>query len=197
MRVGQWPTETTPNPSASSIALETHNAIRRTGTDLQNEEADMGTVRTRTNSKDNTQAEDEAARSPQPQDPPSLENLVVTEARRHLLSRDYYRFEWFRILIGMIILLVSEIIISVLVRLGDIVTLWQSVFNSVAIGLASLFLYTGFFVLLGEHHEAMKRAVEKYARLSPRLQRTCLRFCAYAFSCSVIAAVAYISSFAL
>ncbi len=152
-------------------------------------------MRSRTQSDGNTQAEHEATRAPQPHDTSSMENLVVTEAGRRDLSRDYYRFEWFRILIGMTIVMVSEIIIGVLVRFGDIVTLWIPILNSVAFGLASLFIYTGVFVLLGVYHEAMKRAVDKYARLSPGLQRTCLRFCAYAFPCGVVVAIAFHSFF--
>ncbi len=191
MRVGQWPKETTTNSSASSIAPETHNAIRRTGTDLQHEEANMGTMRSRTYSDGNTQAEHEATGAPQPHDTSSMENLVVTEAGRRDLSRDYYRFEWFRILIGMMIVLVSETIIAVLATLGDIVTSWFPILKSVAFGIASLFLYTGAFVLLGEYHKAMKRAVNKYARLSPGLQRTCLRFCAYAFPCGIVVFIGF------
>ena len=182
------------DPATSSIALEAHNAIRRTGTDLQNEEANIGTVRSRTYSDGNTQAEHEATGAPQSHDTSSMEGLVVTEAGRRDLSRDYYRFEWFWILIGMIFLMVSEIIISILARLRDIVILWRSVLFSVAVGLASLFLYTGVFVLLGEYHEAMERAVEKYARLDPGLQKLCLRFCAYAFLCGVLGIIAYIFS---
>ena len=130
----------------------------------------MGTVRSRTYSDDNTQVENEATGASQPNDTSSIENLVVTEAGHRDLSRDYYRFKWFWTLIGMILLMVSKIILLVLGRLWAIVILWKSILVSVTAGLVSSVFFAGVFVLLGEYHEAMTRAVAKYVRLRPGLQ---------------------------
>lgn len=194
MKIGQWPTRTTSAPTAASVFLRTHNAVHRTGTDLQNEEVNMGIVRSRA-PNDTTQAENEAAGIVQPQNASSPHNPGVTEDRGPELTLDYYHFEWFRILIGMILVMVSQIIVSVLARLGNIVLLDFSVLTSIGIGLFSSVLYSGFFVVLMEYHEAVGKAVHKHARLHPRWQHKCLRFCAYAYPCGIVGGLAVILSF--
>ena len=191
MKIGQWPTRTTSAPTAPSVFLQIHNTVHRTGTDLQNEEVNMGIVRSRA-PNDTTQAENEAAGIVQPQNASSAHNPGVTEDRGPELTLDYYHFEWFRILIGMILVMVSQIIVSVLTLLGDILVLLQPVLTSIGIGLVSSVLYTGFFVVLMEYHEAVGKAVHKYTRLHPRSQQKCLRFCAYAYPCSVVVGLALV-----
>ena len=85
------------------------------------------------------------------------------------------------------LLMVSEVIILVLALYGNVVLLWQSVLTSIAIGLFSLLLYTGIFVVLTEYHEAVENFFNKYARIRPGLQHLCFRLCAYIYSLGVVA----------
>lgn len=92
----------------------------------------------------------------------------------------------------MVLLMVSEIIISILVTFADIVELWPFFLSSLAIGLCSSLLYTGIFVFLTHYNEAIEKSLDRYARVRPWLQRICLRICAYAYACGVLAAVGYL-----
>ena len=186
-RIGQWPNKMTPDLPTPSIPLEPHSAIRRTGTDLQNEEIRIDTARCRTRSDDRTRSEHEheSGEVSLPHDTSSSEHSAVLEDRGQDLSRDYYQFEWFRILIGMMLVMVSEVITFGLVEFGNVVLLWYNILNSIAIGLLSLLLYTGIFVVLMEYHEAVENFLNRYARLRPGLQHFCLRLCAYVYALSV------------
>lgn len=191
LHVGQWPAKMTPDFATPSVSLQTTIAIHRTGTELQNEEESVGTIHSRTCSDDGTHSEHqhESGEIPQPHDAPPTEDLTLSKDRGHNLPCDYYQFEWFWILIGMVLLLVSEFIIFTLVILGDIVTLWPSFLILLGIGLCSSLLYTGIFVVLTEYHEVVEKFLDRYARVRPWLQRICLRVCTYAYACGVLAAV--------
>ena len=192
LRIGQWPARTTLALAGPFIALESHIAIRRTGTDLENEETNIGAVRSRTISDNIMQSETEAARISHPHDTSSVETSVQSNNSGPNLSLDYYQFEWFRILIGMVLLMVSEDILLALVAVAlttNVVTLWLSFLISVAVGLFSLLLYVSIFVVLMEYHEAIEKFLDKHAHLWPRLQHTCLRASAYIYACGVIAVI--------
>ena len=184
----------TPNLAAASLPQRTQNAIRRTGTDLQNEESSMGTVRPGTHSDDSTQSEhgQETREASQSHNTAPVENLAVVEDRRPGLSPDYYRFEWFRILIGMMLLMVSTVIIRVLVTFEDILWLWPLILISLAFILGSSLFYTHIFVILMEYHGPIGRYLNRHAHLRPRLQSNCLRICTYTYACGVLAAFAYL-----
>ena len=194
MRIGQWPTGMTSASATPSIALRFQDTIRRTGTDLNNEETIIGIVRPRTH----PQAENESVRDSLPQDTSSAESLVVSEDTRLISSRDYYQFEWFLLLIGMVFTMVSQIIVFGLVLLGNVVGLWISFLTSIAVGLISSLFYTGIFVILLEYHGAMEKFLDKHACLGPGLQQKYLRFCAYMYAFGATTAIAsfmFISSF--
>lgn len=199
LHVGQWPTKMTPAFATPSVSLETTIAIRRTGTELQDEEESVGTIHSRTCSDDRTHSEHQhdSGEVSQPHNTPTTEDLTLSKDRGQKLSSDYYQFEWFWILIGMVLLMVSETIMFIFVVYWDavgpaIILVWPAVLISVAIGLCSSLLYTGIFVVLTEHHEAIEKCLDRYARVRPWLQRTCLRVCTYAYACGVLAAVGYL-----
>ena len=193
LRVGQWPAKIAPAFATPCIALETHSGICRTGTDLQNDEESIGIVHSRTCLNDRTHSEygHESGELPQPHSTSSAEDLETIEDRGLDLSSDYYQFEWFWILIGMVLLMVSSVPLYVFALNTDAVSLFLPILTSAAIGLCSSLLYTGIFVVLMEYHEAIERFFDRYARLRPRLQRICLRICAYAYACGVLAAFVY------
>ena len=190
MRIGQWPARMAPAPTTPTFALETNNAIHRSGTDLLNEEEDIGTIRSRNSMNSSTNSENDATRVHPSYSTSSAEDLATVEPPESNVDRDYYQFEWFWILIGMIVLMISIVVLVVLAYMGNIVVFAFSILLSLAIGLGSTTLYTGIFVVLMEYHEAIGKAVHRYARLQPELQRTCLRVFAYAYACGVVAVVA-------
>ncbi len=192
MRIGLWPKKLTSALAAPSTAPKTHSAIHRTVTDLQNEEITMDTIRSSTSSNSSTQPENEAARVDQSHVTASNEDSVEREDSGHSAIRNYYQFEWFRILISMVFLIISEVIIYGLTMYGNIVVLWQIFLWMAAIGLVSSILYTGFFVVLMEYNKVMENFVQKYARLPPEPQHICLRVCAYLYACGVIGGIAYL-----
>ena len=198
LRIGQWPAPTTSALAGTSIALETHVAIRRTGTDLQNEEINIGTGGSRTVSDNNTQSETEAAKVSHPQDTSSAENADQSKDSGPNLSLHYYQFEWFRILIGMMFLMVSDVITHGLVIVtftANVVALWLNVIISVAVGIFLLLLYTSVFVVLMEYREAIEKFLDKHAHSRPRLQHKFLRGFAYVYACSIIVVIAFINVF--
>lgn len=198
LRIGQWPAPTTSALAGPPIALKAHIGIRRTGTDLQNEEINIGAVGSRTVSDNNTQSETEAARVSHPHDTSSTENADQSKDGGPNLSLHYYQFEWFRILIGMVLLMVSDVITHALVTVtftANVVGLWLNVLISVAVGLFLLLLYTSIFVVLMEYHEAIERFLDKHAHLRPRLQHTFLRGCAYIYACGIIVVIAFVNVF--
>ena len=183
----------TPDLPTPSIPLEPHSAIRRTGTDLQNEEIRIGTARSRTRSDDLTRSEHEQEfmELSLPHNTSLSEHSTVLEDQEQDLPHDYYQFEWFRILIGMVLVMVSEVIIIGLVEFGNIVNLWFGILTSIAIGFFSLLLYAGIFDFLMEYHEAVGNFLNRYARLRPGLQHFCLRLCAYIYALAVITALGW------
>ena len=196
LRIGQWPASTNSALAGPSTALESLIAIRRTGTDLQNEETNIGTVHSRTISDNSTQSETEAARMSHPHDTSSVETLVQSNDSSPNLSLHYYQFEWFRILIGMVLLMVSEVIVFALVVVAtttSVIGLWRKFLISVAVGLFSSLLYVSIFIVLVEYHEAIEEFLDKHAHLWPGLQHTCLRASAYIYACGVIAVICYIN----
>ena len=193
LRIGQWPTRITPDLAPSSIALESHSVIRWTGTELQNEEINIGPARLRTHSDNQMHSEHEleSGEVSLPHDASSSEHSALLEDGGQDLSHNYYQFEWFRILIGMMLLMVSEVIIFGLFAFDSVVLLWFSIVTSIAIGLFSLVLYAGIFVFLMEYHEAVGNFLNRYARLRPGLQHFCLRLCAYVYALGVIAVLGW------
>ena len=193
LRIGQWSTKITPEFATPSIALESHSAIRRTDTELLNEEISIDTARSRTRSDDQTSSEHqhEYGDVSQPHTTSPSEYLAVFEDRGPNSSDYYYQFESFRILIGMMLLMVSEVMIRVLAFKPPVMILWFHVLTSITIGLVSLLLYIGIFVVLMEYHEAVANFLNRYARLWPGLQRFCLRLCAYVYALGVIAGLGW------
>ena len=181
--IGQWPTKSTSISATTSITLVAHNTVRRTGTDLQAEEMNIGTVRSRTNPNCSAQAEVEAAGAPQPS---SAEAFVTTHGLEHPPTPEYIQYEWLRVLIAMILLLITETILMILIRLEDMVVLWRQICISVAIALVSTILYTGAFVVLKQYHGVIGKTIRKYIWLSLRLQRSCLRLLVYVYLCGII-----------
>ena len=192
MRIGQWPTKLTSALATPSTAPETHSAIHRTVTDLQNEEIAMDTIRSSASSDGSTQSENDATRVDQPHGTASNEGLVEIKDSGHSAIRNYYHFEWFRILVSMIFIIISEVIIYGLSTYSNIVSLWQIFLGMAAMGLVASILYTGLFVILMEYNVVMENFVQTYARLQPGLQHICLRVCAYLYACGVIGGIAYL-----
>ena len=128
------------------------------------------------------------------------EHTTIWQVQGQDLSRNYYQFEWFRILIGMVLLLVSEAIIYGLVLFGSstsfanheedgfygLFVTMQLFLVLIAVVLFESLLYTGTFVVLMEYHEAMSKFLYRYARLPPGVQHSCLRFCAYFYAVGAV-----------
>ena len=191
LRIGQWPSRLRTDLATSPIALRSHSIIHRTGTDLQNEELSIGTARSRTRSDNqmHSESEHEPGEVSLPHNASSSQHSTVLEDLGQDLPYDYYQFEWFWILIGMILLMVIEAIVIVLDVFGNVVTFWQNVLTFIAIGLFSLLLYIGFFVVLREYHEVVENFFHKYTRMRPGLQHICLRVCAYIYALGVNAVI--------
>ena len=195
MRIGQWPAPTTPALTTPSIALETINVIRRTGTDLQNEEENAGTAHFRLHSGDLLQAENEVVATSRPLITSTAGNTVPVTTCGLDLFRDYYQFEWFWILIGMMVSITSTVIImtiSALVNYDQIASVSMGALTSILFGLGSSMLYAGMFVGLMEYHEAIEKVGIKYARIPLGWQHLCLRCCAYVYAGGVIACVIFV-----
>ena len=192
LRIGQWPAPTTSALTGPSIAPESHNAIPRTGTGLQNDGTYIGTVHPTVLSCNTTQSETEAAGASHLRDVSSAGNSIGSKDKGLFLSRELYQFEWFRILICMLLSVVLEII-AVVLWVGSIVELWWLILGSVANVLFSSLLYVSIFVVLMEYHEAIEKFLDKHAHLWRRLQRTCLRASAYIYACGVIVVIGHLN----
>ena len=87
--------------------------------------------------------------------------------------------------------MVSEFVIFLLIMMGNVVLLLYLILTFIAIGLFSLMLYTGIFVVLMEYHEAVENFLNSYARFRPSSQHFCLRLCAYVYALGVIAVLGW------
>ena len=180
-RIDQWSTETTSVPEAPVAALEARNAIRRTWTDIQNEEENAGTIQTRTDPDNNRQAGIEAADGSQPHGTSSFEESFRTENQGPPLSLDYYhQSEWFSGPIWVILTITCDVTILFLFTFESIVLQGKPILSVAAIGLVSSFIYTGTFVVLAQYHEAIEKFLHTYTHLDPILQRMCLHLFTYA-----------------
>ena len=195
MRVGKWPKRSRSVGTTNDIALQAHNTTRRTGTTLRLEEANMCTAQREIRTHDRTQTANDTEGSSLQPNSNSPETLLATENQRIGIFRDYYQCEWFWILIGMMLLLISEIILSVISEFGSFVALFIPVLVSITIGLVSSILYIAIFVFLAEHHEVLERLIKTYTHISPRWQKSGLRLFAYIYPCGVIVGntIAYIA----
>lgn len=203
--VGQWLAKTRPGSPAlatPSIILEPIAAVRTTGTTaLQNEEETIGTVDTRTPTDDSTHSEhqNEPEEVSWPHDTPPTEDLKLSNDGGPNLPCDYYQFEWFCILIGMVFLMISEIMIFVLAVYHEIIgsseeIKWLNIIILGGIGLLPPLLYTGAFVLLMEYHETIGNLLDRFACVPfrPWLQRIGLRIFAYGYVCVILAGYGYL-----
>lgn len=196
VRVGKWlPTEAT----RSSNDLQNHIIGRRTGTDLENEELILESLPAREIGQSSVSID--------------VGRLIISEGPGQSLTKvlepsgnqesetphDYYGFEWFGILIGMIIITTSQIIISVIIQLSYwlkdqsrssvagaefyyMVPIQMCVFD-----LEMVFAYTLVFVLLTQYHQELGSFLRIYIRVPSGIQKSALRTMAYAYPCAVFA----------
>ena len=198
MRVGEWRKKSRSAGTTNDIALQAHNTARRTGTTLQLEEANMRTAQREIRTHDESQTANNPEGRSLPPNCRSPETLLATENPRIGISRDYYQCEWFRILIGMMLLLISTIILPVIFLSGrSVVDLYEPALFSIIIGLFSSIFYIAIFVFLEEHHEGLERLFNTCIHTSPRSQKICLRLFAYVYPCGVLVADTLVFFFAI
>ena len=106
-------------PINQSPSPEPHNVMTRTGTDPLTEELDIRTIHSRIHLHNGTQTEGGYAENMQQYDSPPAVSPSI--------SGEYYQFEWFRVLIGMIIMAASLPIAWVIAFYGNIVTMSQQI----------------------------------------------------------------------
>lgn len=189
MRIGQWPVRMTAALATPPKVPETNSTIRRTGTDLQCEEDGVGTAYFRHCSSDSSQAANQVATTSHSQVTSSADISASIVSFRPDLSRDYYKFRWFLILIVMMVIMISiniAITIYLFLCTNHIIESWESVLLTTAFGLVALTIYAGMFVVLMEYHEKIEEAGTKYFGLRPRTQRTCLRVCTGVYAVGVV-----------
>ena len=190
-RIGEWSNEVPSIESnlSSPVALGL-GAIRRTGTDLNNEETHLGVSRPRFNLASNPQARDEGGETPEPQ-VGAVSGGQTAEAQE--AARDYYQFEWFWIMVFMLLLMTSEVIIRVLLYQGNLVTSWYIIVISTPLISVLTLCSSGVFVLLGRYHHAVYSFMAKYTHLKQKPQQTLLRWTIYLFSLAALGLIIYIS----
>lgn len=195
--VGRWVSRPRSNDGNQNYVLQNRTTVQRTGTDLVNEESDIGATRNRTLPRNDIRVDNEVATRDQPNESAHVENSAMPSDQHMALIPDYYRYEWFRILIGLIIVMASEIIITVLVRIspdlsislttGRVVDSVISIYQMAFFALEAILLYTVIFVTLRQHHRSLGAFFRNYCKLSYPVQRGSLRFLAYAYPCTTCA----------
>lgn len=190
MTVGQWATEKTLGLDMASAPIGNRGPPRRTGTDIQQEEETVGSgVHSRAASHHDPSGS-QAGEIHQPQIIVSTEDQMTAKERTPDFG--YYHFEWFWILIAMILSLVCGTIIYLLVTFGNIISSLARMFAVLGVGTAAVFIYTGSFVLLTKYHEVLGKAIARYTHIRRHLQRICLRICAYLYFFCTIGVLVFI-----
>lgn len=184
---GDWPEATSTMPISQSPSPEPHNVMARTGTDPLTDELDIRTIHSRIHLHNGTQTEGGYAENMQQYDSPPAVSPSI--------SGEYCQFEWSRVLIGMIIMAASLTIAWVIAFYGNIVTMSQQIFEAVGVVLVSLVIYTAFFVNLSQYPKRIYGTLHKYAYLPPRVQKRCLRVCAYVYACACTGTVFSMAGF--
>ena len=106
-------------------------------------------------------------------------------------QRDYYRFEWFRILVAFITLAIFGTGISPATVLGNIVKKFGLILKEIAGGLLTLCAYTCFFLVLSRYHNKISRLLERYLLLPPGAQKVSLRICTYLYAGAFLTMVVF------
>ena len=187
--IGTWPEtnlEIDPSASVGRIIPEA-----RTGTTLQNEEIEVGIDRA-VHGHDGRSAEVLFSDSPHPAHHPQTKVPAPTKNSRLPEPHDYYRFEWFRILIALILLVTSQIIISILTLSGNVVTFVVPIVSMVAVGALATFCFVITFIGLQRCQTPMEALLQRYFGLRPTLLQSTLRVFAYIYPIGVIIALTFL-----
>ena len=199
VRVGEWLPRLPAEATGSSNDLQNHSIGSRTRTDLENEELGLDSLPAR--AIEQSSASVGVGRLIIPQDPGQSLTKVLEPSgnQRSGTPHDYYQFEWFGVLIGMIIITTGQIIVSIIIQLSYwlkdqsrssvagaefyyMVQIQMCVFD-----LEMVFAYTLAFVLLTQHHQELGSFLRTYTRIPSGIQRSALRLMAYVSPCAVFA----------
>ena len=99
---------------------------------------------------------------------------------------DYYRFEWFRILVALVAWLVTDLVAQDMYFLMDktnfdVMGMWLSFLMQCAIIIVLSIAYTSFFIFLQHFHQPIGDWLERYCHVGRATQRCCLRIFAYLY----------------
>ncbi|KAG8527848.1 uncharacterized protein KY384_006764 [Bacidia gigantensis] len=165
LRIGLWPVKQPNLPSGFEAVQGSHNSIARTGTELQNEEIHMGEISSHPTSTSRPDRSNESqADMGQNNLPPFNPTDVSQQSRKkHIDSPyNYYQFEWFRILIGMILVLSIEPLLDVIIERRNGIDLAFSLATTIIGSLAASTLYAMCFVIFTEYHGVLSQFIQKY-----------------------------------
>lgn len=173
IRIGEWPLRGSSRLSTRQIALEAQNNPRRTETDIQSEEEDIGSLRPRS-SQLNSPVEGHGS-------PPTnaVTNELVEQEIDLIDAFDYYRFDWYWMLMKMAVAALCMLIINFLAQSGNIVINGRAVLTVVAYILGQCFCYTATFVTLTKHHSVLERTFQTYLHVNPEWIGNILRYGAH------------------
>ena len=142
--------------------------------DIQTEEERISSVRSRTSFYGGPLSEHDHAPIRNPNN-----RFTTTEEINLYIPTDYRRFEWYWILVLVMISSVSAIVISTLVPPGQVIQFFEEIPYTVSIMLTFFLGYTGTFVLLSIFHETTEKTLEQYCRISRQRQRILLKVLAW------------------
>ena len=192
LRVGQWIVASPANQTTSHVPPENLNVSRRTGTDLQNEEHNMMSVDSTPGPRDALKVGVDSSLSFRHACTVPWETLETTNPASSPVQH-YYQFEWFRILIGQMLLASSFVVLMMIYFLGatrgKVMGYWSIILRTVSIELIFLLFYIVTFVVLTHYHGHLGKFGERWTGISRPTQRKWLRISAYLYIVGVMFAL--------
>ncbi len=171
--MGQWGPRSTSTTYTSVIALEDHPTLRRTGTVIKTEEQQLDSTSPVISLHSTLRLENHDTLLPSPG------GESTGRGNRSDLDIECYDFEWFWILVLMLVGSLFGVVSFALAVSGKIVDLWQKLLTVLAISLTLCFCYTVAFVVLSLFHEALGKMLKTRLKFKLQKQRNVLRILAW------------------
>ena len=200
LRECQWASENSLDQTAHPGPEQTKGTARRTGSDLQNEEIRIDSIDSQPQSRHSVSADGDNTTTAYQSNEIDVVNSGGmnngdTSSVTTTTPTTYHFFQWFPILIGMMLAITLSIFINILVMIrpssaatpnAKIVRFWVRIIQLTVFGVESSLLYVVIFVILGQNHGKLGIFFEKHFGICRSKQRLCLHILAYIYPCVVI-----------
>ena len=170
----------------SAVALENQITFGATGLSIQIEEEILGSNRSGASYPPYHISFAENSDAPLET---SINETSLREGTSTTMPSEYSHFEWYWVLVLMILFSVSTVILFALAGFGQIIRSFPSILQGLGVTFILSICYTAAFVILSMFHEAIEKTLEQRLRISRRIQRIILRLLTWCWLPAALTAV--------